>query len=91
MILANAHIIDYDDAKGNGGYIQVGSTVYIREEGEKRSDKYIIVGAAEADPRNGMISNESPIGKAALGKKAGEEIEIDTPDGKLKFRITTVK
>jgi len=92
MILANAHIIDYDDVKENGGgYVQVGSTVYIREEGEKRSDKYIIVGAAEADPRNGMISNESPIGKAALGKKAGEEIEIDTPDGKLKFRITTVK
>ncbi len=92
MILANAHIIDYDEVKENGGgYVQVGSTVYIREEGEKRSDKYIIVGAAEADPRNGMISNESPIGKAALGKKAGEEIEIDTPDGKLKFRITTVK
>ena len=91
MILANAHIIDYDDAKENGGYVQVGSTVYIREDGESRSDKYVIVGAAEADPRNGMISNESPIGKAALGKKAGEEIEIDTPDGKLKFRITTVK
>ncbi len=92
MILANAHIIDYDEIKENGGgYAQVGSTVYIREEGESRSDKYIIVGAAEADPRNGMISNESPIGKAALGKKAGEEIEIDTPDGKLKFRITTVK
>lgn len=92
MILANARIIDYDEVKENGGgYVQVGSTVYIREEGEKRSDKYVIVGAAEADPRNGMISNESPIGKAALGKKAGEEIEIDTPDGKLKFRITTVK
>lgn len=92
MILANAHIIDYDEVKENGGgYVQVGSTVYIREEGEKRSDKYIIVGAAEADPRNGMISNESPIGKSALGKKAGEDIEIDTPDGKLKFRITTVK
>ena len=92
VILANAHIIDYDEVKENGGgYVQVGSTVYIREDGESRSDKYIIVGAAEADPRNGMISNESPIGKAALGKKAGEEIEIDTPDGKLKFRITTVK
>lgn len=92
MILANAHIIDYDEIKQNGGgYVQVGSTVYIREEGESRSDKYVIVGAAEADPRNGMISNESPIGKAALGKKAGDEIEINTPDGKLKFRITTVK
>lgn len=92
IILANAHIIDYDEVKENGGgYVQVGSTIYIREDGESRSDKYIIVGAAEADPRNGMISNESPIGKAALGKKAGEDIVIDTPDGKLKFRITTVK
>ncbi|MBT3337081.1 MAG: transcription elongation factor GreA [Anaerolineae bacterium] len=91
MILANAHIIGDDEEKENNGYVQVGSTIYIREEGESRSDKYIIVGAAEADPRNGMISNESPIGKAALDKKAGEEIVIDTPDGKLKFRITTVK
>jgi len=91
MLLANAHIIDYDDAKSNGGYVRVGSTIYIREDGESRSDKYVIVGVAEADPRNGMISNESPIGKAAIGKKAGEEIQIDTPDGKLKFRITTVK
>jgi transcription elongation factor GreA len=91
MILANAHIIGYDDDGENNGYVQVGSTIYIREDGDSRSDKYVIVGAAEADPRNGMISNESPIGKAALGKKAGEEIEIETPDGKLKLRITTVK
>lgn len=90
MILANAHIIDDEDTENNG-YIQVGSTIYLREDGEKRSDKYIIVGAAEADPRNGMISNESPIGKAVLGHKAGEDIEIEAPDGNLKFRITTVK
>lgn len=92
MILANAHIIGYDEnGEENNGYVQVGSTIYIREDGDSRSDKYTIVGAAEADPRNGMISNESPIGKAAIGKKAGDEITIDTPDGKLKFRITTVK
>ncbi len=92
MILANAHIIGFEEnGEENNGYVQVGSTIYIREDGDSRSDKYIIVGAAEADPRNGMISNESPIGKAALGKKAGDEIVIDTPDGKLKLRITTVK
>lgn len=90
MLLANAHIIDDEDAENNG-YVQVGSTVYIREEGEKRSNKYIIVGAAEADPRNGMISNESPIGKAVLGHQAGDEIEIETPDGSIKYRITTIK
>ena len=90
MILANAHIIG-DEGIENNGYVQVGSTIYLREDGEKRSDKYIIVGAAEADPRNGMISNESPIGKAVLGHKAGDEVEIEAPDGNLKFRITTVK
>ncbi len=92
QLLANAHIIDYDDEEnGKCKYAQVGSTVFLREEGEKNSDKYVIVGAAEADPRNGMISNESPIGKAVLGHKAGEEIEIETPAGKLKFKITTVR
>ena len=91
QLLANAHIIDYDDENGNTAYVQVGSTVFIREEGEKRSDKYVIVGAVEADPRNGMISNESPIGKAVLGRKAGEDVEIETPAGKLKFKITTVR
>ncbi len=92
QLLANAHIIDYDDEEsGKCKYAQVGSTVFLREDGEKNSDKYVIVGAAEADPRSGLISNESPIGKAVLGHKAGEEIEIETPAGKLKFKITTVR
>ncbi len=92
QLLANAHIIDYDDEEnGKCKYAQVGSTIFLREDGEKNSDKYIIVGAAEADPRSGLISNESPIGKAVLGHKAGEEIEIETPAGKLKFKITTVR
>ncbi len=90
MILANAHIIDSEN-NDTGGYIQVGSTVYIREAGEKRSDKYTIVGAAEADPRNGMISNESPIGKAVIGHCAGDEVEVETPSGTFTVRITTVK
>jgi len=93
QLLANAHIIDYDEEGSNGDnrFVQVGSTVYLREDGEKRSDKYMIVGAAEADPRNGMISNESPIGKAVLGHKAGDEVEIKAPAGNIKFKITTVK
>ena len=92
QLLANAHIIDYDDENnGDCRYAQVGSTVFLREEGEKRSDKYVIVGAAEADPRNGMISNESPIGKAVLGHKSGDDVEIETPSGSIKFRITTVR
>jgi len=94
LLLSNAHIIDFDD-ESNGDvdirYVQVGATVFLREDGEKRSDKYMIVGAAEADPRNGKISNESPIGKAVIGHKAGDDVEIKTPDGPIKFRITTVR
>jgi transcription elongation factor GreA len=90
MILANAQIIDDDDTKNNGT-IQVGSTVYFREIGENRSTKYMIVGAAEANPAEGKISNESPIGKALIGHAAGDELDVEAPGGSFKIRITTVK
>lgn len=91
IILANAQIIDGEQAANNGGCIQVGSTVYFREDGDTRSSKYMIVGAAEANPAEGKISNESPIGKSLLGHCAGEEVEIKAPGGSFKIRITTVK
>lgn len=90
MLLANAKIID-DEVIDNGGCIQVGSTVFFREEGDKRSTKYMIVGAAEASPSEGKISNESPIGKSLLGHCAGETVTITAPGGDFEIRITTVK
>lgn len=52
--------------------------------------EYTIVGSAEADPMNGRISNESPVGQALLGHKTGEKITIDTPDGEVVFKILKI-
>ncbi|MPN52893.1 Transcription elongation factor GreA [bioreactor metagenome] len=53
--------------------------------------EYTIVGSAEADPINLKISNESPVGKALIGKKVGDVVEIQVPDGILKYRILHIK
>ena len=76
MILASARVIDDKDKKGKGDLVQVGSTVTIKESGSG-TEKYTIVGAAEANPREGKISNESPIGKAILNHHAGEELNVE--------------
>ncbi len=73
----------------NGGIVQIGSTVEIKNE--QINKEYTIVGSEEADPVNGRISNESPLGMAFLGKKLGDEVEIETPGGKMKYRILKIK
>ncbi len=88
MILASARVIE-DNAK-HAGVIQVGTTVTIEEEGSP-AETYTIVGAAEANPREGKISNESPIGKAVIGHRAGETLFVDAPGGHFKVKIVKVK
>ncbi len=90
MILASARVIDDKEKKEKGDLVQVGSTVTIKEEGNG-SEKYSIVGAAEADPRAGKISNESPIGKAILNHHAGEEVTVEAPGGMFKVQIIKVE
>ncbi len=87
MILAAARVIEGND---KSDVIQVGSTVTIHEEGNP-VETFTIVGAAEANPREGKISNESPIGKAILGHKAGETVHVDAPGGHFKVKIVKVK
>ncbi len=87
VILASARIIE---EKPKAEVIQVGSTVSVKEEGGKPED-YTIVGAAEANPAKGLISNESPLGKAILGHKAGERVEVDAPAGKFIVQIMKLK
>lgn len=70
--------------------VMVGSSVTIQEENFP-PETYHVVGAKEADPRNGKISNESPIGKALMEHKAGDVVETDTPDGKIAFKILKVE
>jgi transcription elongation factor GreA len=86
-LLGRAVIIE---GGSTGGVIGVGSTVVVKEKGREPA-KYFLVGAQEADPRNGKISNESPIGKALLGHKAGDKVEAQTPAGKLLFEIVSVE
>jgi transcription elongation factor GreA len=72
------------------GVIGLGSVVLIREKG-REPVKYFLVGAQEADPRNGRISHESPIGKVLIGHRAGETIKAQTPAGELSFEIVEVE
>lgn len=86
-LLANARMID-DSAHGSDT-IQVGSTVVIAEE-DGEPEKYTIVGPAEANPREGLISNESPLGKALMGHRADDKVKVDAPAGSFMVRIVKV-
>jgi len=75
--------------KSKATHVKFGHKVTVEtESGEKR--KYTIVGGPESDPIEGKISNESPVGKALLGKKAGDEIEVTAPKGLIKLKILTI-
>ena len=87
VLLATAKIIS---EAAPGDFIQVGSKVVIQEEGNEAHESYIIVGAAEAKPSEGRISNESPLGKALIGHKKGETAVVDSPDGKFNVKIIKV-
>jgi transcription elongation factor GreA len=89
VILATAHLIE-ENEKSKEGLVQVGSTVTI-EEDDAKPETYTIVGVAEANPREGKISNESPIGKAVIGHKAGEILQVEAPGGHFKVKIVKVK
>jgi transcription elongation factor GreA len=88
LLLATARIIDEKAAHSN--VVQAGSMVTIQEEGGV-PEVYTIVGAAEADPGSGRISNESPLGKALLNKKAGEKAQVDAPQGSYTVEVLKVE
>jgi transcription elongation factor GreA len=73
----------------SSGRIELGSVVRI-SDGEGEPLEYRIVGAKESDPRNGKISNESPIGKALLGKQKGEKAVASTPAGEIEYKILEI-
>lgn len=88
IILAAAHIIDDASTHNDPTLVQVGDTVTVQEEGSE-PEEYTIVGAAEANPRAGKISNESPLGKALLNHRPGDVINVDAPGGS--FKVTVLK
>ena len=72
--------------------VSIGSHVKLRDVSAKETVEYHIVGSAEANPAEQKLSNESPVGKAIIGKKKGETVEVTTPRGKaLKFKILDIK
>lgn len=74
----------------NRDFVSVGNHVTI-QEGDLPSETYHVVGAKEADPRNGRISNESPIGRALMDHKVGDFVEAETPGGKIKLKILKIE
>ncbi len=88
QLLKHVRIISKDE--NAQGVVQLGSTVRVQEEGGPE-EEFTVVGSAEADPANGRISNESPLGRALLGRRAGERIQVQTPDGEVTFVILSVE
>jgi len=86
-ILKNAKIIEEVSCKTTDS-VCVGHTVCVELEGGEANFK--IVGSYEADPEEGLISNESPIGQALLGKKKGDEVSVTVPAGEIKYRIKKI-
>ena len=89
LLLATAQIIEENGKGKKHDYIQVGSKVTIKE-GNFEAEVFTIVGAAEANPREGKISNESPIGKAILNHKLGDVVKVETPGGTYNVKIIKV-
>jgi transcription elongation factor GreA len=86
ILLATARVVD--ENKAATGTVQVGCDVIIQEDGQE-PETFTIVGAAEADPSRARISNESPLGKALINRKAGEKAQVDAPAGS--FTVTILK
>lgn len=84
-LLRNAEIVKKSGSKDE---VQIGSEVKIKKGSKEYT--YTIVGSVEADPSEGLISNESPIGKSLLGAKKGEEVEIKTPKGKNTYKVVSI-
>ncbi|HWQ84707.1 MAG TPA: transcription elongation factor GreA [Anaerolineales bacterium] len=87
MLLANARIVE---ESGKREIVQVGAKVSIQEE-EAEPETFTIVGPAEANPRLGRISHESPLGRALMDHRAGDKVKVDAPDGAFFVQILKVE
>lgn len=87
-IIANANVVDDDDISVDE--ISVGSRIKLRDLELDEIEDLQIVGSTESDPDNGKISDDSPIGKAALKKKIGDVFEVEAPMGTIKFEVIDI-
>ena len=88
-ILSNYVVIEEDETEGD--YVRLGSTVTVLDKEFDEELTYKIVGSQVADPMNGAISEDSPFGKALLGKNAGEEVTVDAPAGPVEYKLLKVE
>jgi transcription elongation factor GreA len=86
-MLSNAVIIENG---GPQGVVSLGSKVTVKEAGGGKPEVYQLVGAAEANPKDGRISNESPLGRALLGRKVGDDVKVNAPSGTISFRVVAI-
>lgn len=87
-MLRNAEVIDDEEVRND--IIGIGSRVKLYDTEFQEEIEYIIVGSAEADPMEGKISNESPVGQGLLGHKAGDTVKIEAPDGEIDFKVLEI-
>lgn len=86
-LINNAVVISKKRTKDT---IQVGSQIVVKDKKNKKFE-FTIIGSEDANPIEGKISNESPLGHAFLGQKQGDEIQVQTPKGKIKYKIMRIK
>ncbi|MBL8145293.1 MAG: transcription elongation factor GreA [Anaerolineae bacterium] len=87
-ILSSAQVIE--ETKGKKDSVKVGVVVTVVEEGTKDKEVYHLVGSAEANPQEGKISVESPLGKAILGAKVGDKVQVNAPEGAITFIVKAI-
>jgi len=87
--LAHSRVVTKKEIKS--GEVSIGTKVRLRDVGANKTVEYRIVGSAEADPTENKLSNESPVGKAIMGKKKGDVVEVAAPRGAIKFKILEIK
>ncbi len=88
QMLKKARIISEEDMKGD--VVSVGLTITVKDLDLGEEEVYTIVGATESDPFNGKISNESAVGKTLLGHKIGDVVDVEVPDGFIKYEIVNI-
>lgn len=87
-ILRNAKLIDEDEITTH--VVSIGSKVIVKDLEFDEDMEYTIVGSAEANPYSGRISNESPLGRALIGSKSGDIIDVQVPDGVIKYEVLNI-
>lgn len=88
-MLRNVEVIEESDLNQNK--INLGNKIKLYDEEFEEEVTYTLVGSAEADPQQGRISNESPLGIALIGHEVGDEIDVQAPDGIIKFRVLQIQ